>query len=208
MKSNGFTKKKSFLIATAVLSVVVLLIIASCAPSIGKPETEGDYIPDANAELPRMPEWFVWHPNAECSVSICHTSEAASKRDDTLLVSIHDVQAGNSECMDCHDTAALQAAHSTTGQATDQGFDYRGFCFDCHVSQAELAELTANSTVLTDAMGTVVNPHDLPQGLEHTVKDVAQCANCHKMHRTYNPIDYCYYTCHHSKVFECDTCHH
>ena len=62
------------------------------------------------------------------------------------------------------------------------------FCLGCHGSYANLIVLTKDSTALSDIADTVVNPHDSHQG-------EVDCYNCHKMHRTVKPINYCY-TCH------------
>lgn len=77
-----------------------------------------------------------------------------------------------------------------------------------HANMTRLIEATADSTVLTDSNGTVVNPHDLPAVKDH---DGIECATCHKIHDPEPDAPKvaskkCL-TCHHDGVYECYTCH-
>jgi hypothetical protein len=77
-------------------------------------------------------------------------------------------------------------------------------CLTCHDRDA-LIEATADCTVLTDAQGTVVNPHDLIEGSQH---DQVTCEDCHKMHSNDSAAAYrACVSCHHAEVWECGTCH-
>ena len=80
-------------------------------------------------------------------------------------------------------------------------------CFACHGTMEELAEATADSTVLTDKNGLTVNPHALPEG---HYGNMVTCGKCHKMHDTkdteVSATNACL-GCHHDNVYECGTCH-
>ena len=80
-------------------------------------------------------------------------------------------------------------------------------CLACHGSYEELAAKTADSAVLTDAKGTVVNPHARPAGEGHAGQT---CADCHALHSG-EPVqetapEFCI-SCHHTNDYQCHTCH-
>jgi hypothetical protein len=140
--------------------------------------------------------------------SVCHAKYVNSMTDNTLLVDLH-VKLGQNKCNSCHELATLQKAHTNVqaGQTTVKATTFpQSFCLTCHGNYASLAKLTANSHALTDADGTVVNPHDVPQNTAHTSAKITECSNCHKLHQTSNAMYYCA-GCHHEQVFECGTCH-
>jgi len=183
--------RKSILSLLAVVSVVSLMILAAC--SGGKtPPTE-------------PPSPITWTPDMAC---YCHAKYEISMTDSALLVYMH-VQEGEDECTDCHELTTLEIVHATVLPAQTADTERplpQAFCLNCHETYADIAKLTVNSTVLTDANGTVVNPHDVPLTPGHVTANVTECSNCHKMHKTYDAINYCY-RCHHDFVFECGTCH-
>ena len=140
--------------------------------------------------------------------STCHAKYVDSMTDSTLLGYAHS-QAGFDNCTDCHDVSTLEEVHIDVmpDDTYVKVLRYeQAFCLGCHGSLESLAALTVDSIVLTDSNGTVVNPHDLPQSDSHVSFKVNECYNCHKMHKSYEAIDYCY-GCHHKQVFECGTCH-
>ncbi len=74
--------------------------------------------------------------------------------------------------------------------------------------KTQLIAATADSVVLTDSEGTVVNPHDLPDSTNH---NKIVCVDCHKIHDTEADLaktasKKCT-SCHHENVYECYTCH-
>ena len=78
---------------------------------------------------------------------------------------------------------------------------------DGHGSQEDLAAKTEACAILTDANGTVVNPHALPENEDHTTID---CGSCHSMHSDDTIEDTAKKACkgcHHMDVYECNTCH-
>lgn len=79
-----------------------------------------------------------------------------------------------------------------------------GACLTCH-DRDTLVEATADCTLLTDAQGTVVNPHDIVEGSQH---EGVLCEDCHKMHSNDSAAAYrACVSCHHAEVWECGTCH-
>lgn len=119
-------------------------------------------------------------------------------------------------CITCHnDEKGLAARHKSPDvsklekldRLKKTGIDQEA-CFACHGSYEELAELTADCTLLTDKDGTTVNPHAAPD-LTAGHKDM-DCASCHRMHSTDDPAQnagaYCV-SCHHENIYECNTCH-
>lgn len=117
-------------------------------------------------------------------------------------------------CTGCHsDEKALSTVHG--GVTADSKLPKRlrkakideALCLSCHGSYEDLAEKTADCTVLTDSTGTVVNPHDLPEGADHAKID---CLDCHAAHKAQEVSETTLNTCtgcHHTGVFECGTCH-
>lgn len=97
-----------------------------------------------------------------------------------------------------------------TGQdetAADDGWSPDMDCMSCHALE-DIQAATADSTVLTDTNGTVVNPHDLPAIDDHAG---ITCASCHKSHEvsesTEKSAKRTCASCHHADVYECYTCH-
>ena len=176
------------------------LILAACAPQVTDPgELEEDEVVMA----------FSWSADSNCVT--CHAAEAASATDASCQLS-----AGHSStaCIECHtDTAGLSSAHAkvtatdTDGTSRLRKTEVTGeACLGCH--EGDYApEATVASTALTDSEGTVVNPHDLPEVVEH--EDIV-CADCHSMHAQESlaetASEKCL-TCHHEDVYECGTCH-
>lgn len=147
-----------------------------------------------------------WSLDSDCA--LCHSTAAASLESES--------HAGHSDldCATCHtDTAGLEGVHENVSTVFDgtSGLKVTEIteetCLSCHGSIEALAELTADSTALTDEEGTVVNPHDLPQVDQH---DSFVCTTCHNEHSdvdvTKNAYNQCV-GCHHDNVFECGTCH-
>lgn len=81
----------------------------------------------------------------------------------------------------------------------------KDLCLTCHGSYADLTAKTANSTVLKDANGKAVNPHNLPA--THVARGDDKCSNCHTAHDASPAAGAYCQTCHHTNVFECGTCH-
>lgn len=79
-------------------------------------------------------------------------------------------------------------------------------CLSCHDAE-ELKVKTVDSTVLVDAKGKTVNPHDLPSNEDHAS---IQCTNCHTEHSAESAVEKApkeCLSCHHAGVYECNTCH-
>lgn len=188
--------------ALCAVCLAACLAAASCAPA-------------APTEAPRNEEPvlevdFAWSPDAECGV--CHTVQEASLASIPCAAAV--AERSDSPCSVCHaEEAGLAQAHegatpekASKAKLLDTTIDERA-CTDCHGAYEQLAEKTADVSVLTDSEGTVVNPHDRPAGEGHAG---STCANCHMLH-TGDPAAeaapaYCL-DCHHADVYECNTCH-
>lgn len=120
----------------------------------------------------------------------------------------------DSPCLSCHtDEATLATVHE--GVTADKKIPKRlkqtsvgaDTCLACH-KQEDIREATANSEVLTDDHGTVVNPHDVME-LTASHEGLA-CASCHNPHNDASIAEAAQQTCqgcHHENVYECGTCH-
>ncbi|MDR3052283.1 MAG: cytochrome c3 family protein, partial [Coriobacteriales bacterium] len=192
------------------LFVVLVPLAASCAPSPatstdGKSEADGS---DTAAGTEQYADSFTWTVDADCA--LCHSTEHDSLSDGGVtLAGFHATQ--GLSCSVCHtDTQVLTAAHEGTTSAsktptrlkTTKVTEASCLSSACHVSEESLKPLTASSTALTDANGTVINPHDLSDKGDH---DIISCVSCHGMHKDKPPdktAKALCVSCHHENVFE------
>lgn len=192
-------RQKRLIALAAAALFVALLVMIGCAPTPSEPE------PEPAAE---------WTIDSDCAS--CHTTEVASGTDKSNLYSWHSEEPGVT-CTTCHvdDDGGLTKGHANYADAQpptklrrsrvpSSSCEIDG----CHV-QSKLAQATASSTVLTDANGTVVNPHQLPDTPSHT--NNINCSSCHRLHVVQADLDkdandLCD-GCHHEHVYECNTCH-
>ncbi|MDR0514116.1 MAG: cytochrome c3 family protein [Coriobacteriaceae bacterium] len=202
------TKKRmnKVLVMAMVLLGISTLLTAACAPrqSIDKPSAGATDDAVATVSLPQ------WTEDSNCTSSECHTAEADSATDKACVFSLH----GELACITCHMNEEGKLATQHKDYATAKPSTKlkktavsNEACLSCH-DRLELASATAASSVLTDANGTVVNPHGLPATAAH--EESISCSNCHKMHKG-NPAEeaagkVCA-SCHHQAVYECGTCH-
>ncbi len=175
----------------------VLSLTGACTPKdITLPKTEAALPQTVSVDAQKR---FVWGPNKDCA--LCHVLEARSITRNRLLAYQHG-EAGET-CETCHDASNLDLKHKNVTEEKAARVPAKkyppAFCFNCHGSYEELAELTKDSTVCTDERGNVANPHDTHLGQ-------TDCYHCHRIHRISSNVRYCY-TCHHAGVFECGTCH-
>ena len=153
-----------------------------------------------------------WNMDIDCAG--CHTKEAdkASDKKCTQGVAHEDAKL---TCITCHtDEEVLTEVHADVSaddkmpkKATVETVDPKT-CEGCHGDLEKVAELTADSTALKDDQGTVVNPHQIPEGERHDANP-ATCTDCHNNHSTNlskDAMKYCA-QCHHRGRFECGTCH-
>lgn len=151
---------------------------------------------------------FTFSEDADCAA--CHTTEGDSMADDAMPASNHEAL----KCTTCHsDDKSLEKVHDGVayGDKTPKRLKKTSVdtesCGTCHGSLEELAEQTSKSAALTDKNGTVVNPHALPENEDHESVD---CASCHSMHKDKAVEDTAKKACkgcHHTDVYECNTCH-
>lgn len=182
---------------------VATIALASCAPHQAGIDSTANNATDTSTVQPAE-----WSPEIDCSA--CHNNEAESAQNVNTIAGFHATTA-NVNCVTCHtDEELLKEAHGDmTGKVprrlkkTEVSQDS---CLTCH-RQQDLADATADSVVLTDMNGKVVNPHDLPVVEDH--EDIT-CTSCHNGHSD-DPIDQTALdtctSCHHADVFECNTCH-
>ncbi|SHN56935.1 cytochrome c3 family protein [Desulfitobacterium chlororespirans] len=203
--------------AIGVVMIVIMLfalttLVFGCTPSTetgtkGSAETGAkDNSPEAPANDPYAVT-FTWETNADCSV--CHQKEQNSFADATTKAGVHSTL----PCSTCHTDSALSTVHEKVTSASKTPIRLRSTkveqatCLNCHENLESLAQKSAGTTVLTDAKGTVVNPHALPETSDHAI---ISCVSCHKMHTAEavekTAQDLCI-SCHHEKVFTCYTCH-
>lgn len=196
----------------AAASLVAVLALAGCAPQLASTDG-GD---DDGADAPVIEA--SWSPESDCAS--CHSSEAEVASG--CLMELH----GSVTCSTCHDDAdgALAEAHEgytdpkarlpkklrATTVSTEA-------CESCH-DLAEITEKSEACTALTDANGTVVNPHEIMVRESHVANSGADlnCGSCHKMHEADSgdasaaaaetASEKCL-GCHHQNVYECGTCH-
>lgn len=115
-------------------------------------------------------------------------------------------------CQECHeDTPELAKAHKRlnsgkTATRLKKSAVSSDLCLTCHDREL-LEEATEGSTLITDAAGTSVNPHALPESEPH---EAIACTSCHTIHGAepadQTALEVCA-SCHHAGVFECGTCH-
>ena len=190
-----------------IISVLFAIAFIACSPtpaSSDKSETELEG--DGSAVEINYPTWSI---DSDCDS--CHFAQTGSVEAISELYTIH---ADNGvECITCHtnDNNELSASHEDYANKRLPNKLKRTevpteVCVSCH-SIDEIKDLSASSTVLSDANNTVVNPHDLPASKSH---DTVTCSSCHKTHSN-EEMDQlaknsCI-SCHHMQVFECGTCH-
>lgn len=195
-------------VALSVIALAMCLVFAGCAPQ-QRTTQPGDGVEQGETEQAGQVEAvaFEWTSDSDCSM--CHEKESSSQQDDACLASTHQDVA----CSTCHaDQSGLEAAHEGAqpdgkgASALEKTTVAEAACTSCH-DAADLATKTADSVVLTDSEGTVVNPHDLPENDDHAA---TECTSCHKMHSSTGvektATRYCK-SCHHTDVYQCYTCH-
>lgn len=153
-----------------------------------------------------------WNMDIDCAS--CHSKEADLASDKKCVQGVAH-EGAKLTCITCHtDEEVLTEVHADVSaddkmpkKATVETVDPET-CETCHGSLEEVAQLTADSTALKDDNGTVVNPHQIPEGQRHE-EVPATCTDCHNNHSTNlskDAMKYCA-QCHHRGRFECGTCH-
>lgn len=153
-----------------------------------------------------------WNMDIDCAG--CHVKEADLASDKKCAQGVAH-ESAKLTCVTCHtDEEVLTEVHADVSaddkmpkKATVETVDPET-CEGCHGDLEKVAELTADSTALKDDQGTVVNPHQIPDGERHE-ENPAMCTDCHNNHSTNLSKDATKYCaqCHHRGRFECGTCH-
>ncbi len=145
---------------------------------------------------------------ADMKCDACHDKQIQSMTDSAMHASAH-AKKGIGTCTSCHDEAKLKESHANVVPGKKKFVNPRkyspDFCLKCHGTYTDLARRTANSKVLTDNKGRVVNPHDIPKTPKHG--KIAECSMCHKEHKKNPEIMRNCTGCHHTGEFSCGTCH-
>ena len=185
-----------------VLFLALSFALYACAP---KSPEEGN---GQNEKASESAITVDWSENSDCAT--CHATEQESYSNQACLASAHP----DETCIQCHtDITGLATAHEGKTAADKMPKKLKSteisdeLCLSCHFESKEaLAEETSDVSI-SDVKHNSRNPH-LSDGIsEH---EGIECAECHGMHKT-EPIedqakDVCY-SCHHTEVFECYTCH-
>ncbi len=183
-------------------ALLCLMSLIGCAPQV----SDGG---DEAAKQDKVASFsFEWAADSDCAT--CHASHSA-----TVQADVHSTaaEAKDMGCMACHaDSEGLDAAHEGVSMGDKEPKRLKSTevasetCLGCH-DKAEVIASTAELTVLTDANGTTINPHDMPEVESHA--DVG-CVDCHNIHDDQTTQEaasgYCI-GCHHHEVYECYTCH-
>lgn len=195
--------RKSLLLAIACGLAVFL---AACSPQ----SKDGQASEEQNSDVTAVE--FAWSVDSDCG--ICHENAVLSFGDSSCTASLHaDME---DQCLACHDdVSSLEEAHvkvtfdsekkQTKLKKTEVSEE---ICLGCH-DKAEIVAATAESVVLTDENGTVVNPHGIPDNEDHANASI-DCSSCHKLHASEGSAEVApgvCANCHHHGVYECGTCH-
>ncbi|MDR0499994.1 MAG: cytochrome c3 family protein [Coriobacteriales bacterium] len=215
LAKQGFRANTRLLVTIFCLMVFVLLFAAmvACAPRDTDDASVADVgVADASVadagEQASATQAVSWAPDADCAG--CHINQANTSTDLDCAYSRHLTV----DCITCHTNAegALAKAHANIANAKQPTKLKRTsvsqtVCMSCH-DASELVELTAQSGVLTDKNGKVVNPHDIPALPDH--QQNVDCVSCHKMHQNTPREEIARGVCtgcHHEDIYECGTCH-
>lgn len=158
---------------------------------------------DLEAEAPAEPV---------ADASAVEAVELVAAPDDVNGYAVMHYQTFKMGCTDCHqESEGLEKGHKKLNsgkEATKLKKSEVGdeVCLSCH-QRDKVAEATTQSELLTDERGTSVNPHALPDTEDHAKID---CTDCHQAHGGKDAAQAAMATCtscHHERVFECNTCH-
>lgn len=189
-----------------VLLCFAIASLVACAPPSKTSSDENDF---RGNDSDMQVVLASWSPEADCQA--CHEKEQESMGDAECLGFLH----ANETCASCHSDDGLVAVHqsskgSTVATSLKKTEVDEKTCTACHGSYEELVQETADYVELVDSRGTVVNPHAVAESNERHISEGITCSDCHKMHSTVNVAtqakNLCL-SCHHSDVFECNTCH-
>lgn len=193
---------KSMRVVFACGVICAIAALVACAPQQAAPSAQEPQEQEAASIT------VSWTPESDCAT--CHQTQGSTM--EAIPCSLEGGE--GSACVQCHtDEATLSQVHD--GVTSEDRMPKRlkqtvvsaEACQACHPGLDELAAKTADSTVLTDSNGTVVNPHDLPDNERH--QEIV-CGDCHSMHESGGvqaSAPKACTTCHHAGVYECGTCH-
>lgn len=205
-KSTTKSKVLACVAVCVAIACVSVAMLAGCSPK--QSDNAGAYSGDSTSTQQGD---FSFSMDSDCMT--CHMTQAQASADPNCFLQKGDH--ASIECVTCHDDeSGLTSAHKDVQYGDKEPKRLKStttdseICLSCHGSYEELAQKTADSTVLTDSKGTTVNPHEVP-GLNEKHASI-QCTDCHQPHSgedaAAGAADTCT-TCHHTGVYECYTCH-
>ena len=204
LKASIHSQQKRLCAAIAI-SAVICLAVVGCSPQASSSSSaSGSASSSANASVK-------WSIDMECAG--CHSDQKASTTNTTTQASVH--AANGAECISCHnDIAALTTVHQNGDMTGPMPTKLKQTTVSaescqtsgCHdMSSDDFKALTASNNDLVDTNGTHVNPHDVI-GLTPGHDDIT-CASCHSEHVASASAAQTCVACHHTGVYECNTCH-
>lgn len=193
-------KKKAMILAMMMGCMLAVSFVAACQPKASETSVADTGSQEAETEAAD----FAWTTEANCET--CHPNSSNSYTDSACAASQH----ADVACITCHDdTEGLEKAHKKVTMADTDGAEKlkktkvsSEVCIGCHPLDDTHASATADVTALTDKLGNVVNPHDLPvfEDTGRGTHEKVLCADCHKMHSAETPED--------NATTPCKSCHH
>ena len=178
---------KKVMLLSAVMGCMLVVMLAACQPKQSAETSAADADSQTKTEAGASTETadFTWSPEANCES--CHPNSTNSYTDSACAASQH----ADVACVTCHDdTDGLQKAHKKVTLSDTEGAEKlkktevsSEVCISCHPLDDAHKAATAEVTALTDKLGNVVNPHDLPvfEDTGRGTHDKVLCADCHKM---------------------------
>ena len=133
----------------------------------------------------------------------CHAREVKSASNPAMHASRH-AALGIKDCFVCHERAELEKSHADVAVGEKRfvaAKRYKSeFCIRCHGPLEVVAKRTEGERGLKDTAGRVVNPHALPDRIDHAkLKD---CGICHREHKKQPDVMRSCTGCHHTTRFE------
>ena len=194
-------------VLTVCIVLGLLVFLAACAPQSNTESLSEETQTQDDSSIVQID----WSKDTECGV--CHTLEEES----LAAIPCESSEQTGSKCALCHinDEAEMEKIHKDASAASTMPSRLKvteisdEVCLECHYeTKNALIAATEGKTIVTDATGLEVNPHN--PGAGNAGHEEIQCAKCHNSHKSADIQSVAQTTCkscHHSDVYECNTCH-